>query len=124
MTKLAARRAKLEQQRTIRQLDVALDSVLTAAKLTCALLITFALREYLGAIPMTPHTFSSRVFGIRGRRELRPNEERVFFYENPRDPEVNAALTAACVRLNKRRLTRADRQLRYQMAASDGRPLD
>jgi hypothetical protein len=124
LTKLAARRVKLEQQRTIRKLDVALDSVLTAAKLTCALLITFALREYLGAIPMTPHTFSSRVFGIRGRRELRPNKERVFFYENPRDPEINAALTTACVRLNKRRLTRAGRQLRYEMAASDGRPLD
>lgn len=121
---LTARRTKLEQQRTIRQLDVALDSVLTAAKLTCALLITFVLREYLSAMPMTPHTFVSRVFGTRGRRELRPGEEQVVFYENPRDPEVNAVLAGACQRLNKRRLTRDGRRLRYEMAAVDGRPLD
>jgi hypothetical protein len=124
LTKLKARRAKLEQERAIRQLDVALDSVLTAAKLTCALLITFALREYLSAMPMTPHTFVTRVFGIRGRRELRPGEERVVFYENPRDPEVNAALAGACQRLNQRRLSRDGRKLRYEMAMADGRPLD
>mgnify|MGYP001611424932 FL=1 len=124
LTSLTARQAKLEQQRTIRQLDVALDRVLTAAKLTCALLITFALREYLSAMPMTPQTFVSRVFGMRGRRELRPDEERVVFYENPRDAEVNTVLADACCRLNKRRLTREGRQLRYEMAAADGGPLD
>jgi hypothetical protein len=121
---VAARREKLEPQRTIRQLDVALDSVLTAAKLTCALLITFALREYLAAMPMTPHTFVSRLFSIRGRKEIRPEEERIYFYENPRDPEVNAALADACLRLNKRRLSIGNRQLRYEMARSDGRQLD
>lgn len=124
LAKLTARRTKLEQHRTIRRLDVALDSVLTAAKLTCGLLITFALREYLCMTPMTPQTFVSRVFGVRGRRELRPGEERVVFYENPRDPEVNAVLADACQRLNKRRLARDGRQLRYEMAATDGRPLD
>lgn len=124
LEKLKTRRAKLNQQRTIRQLDVALDSVLTAAKLTCALLITFALREYLCALPMTPQTFVSRVFSVRGRRELRPGEERVVFYENPRDPEVNAVLANACQRLNKRRLSRDGRKLLYKMANADGRPLD
>lgn len=121
---VAARCEKLGHQRAIRQLDVALDSVLTAAKLTCALLITFALREYLVAMPMTPQTFVSRLFGIRGRREVRPDEERIYFYENPRDPEINAALADACLRLNKRRLSLGDRQLRYKMAAADGRQLD
>jgi hypothetical protein len=121
---VAARRQKLEPQQTIRQLDVALDSVLTAAKLTCALLITFALREYLAAMPMTPHTFVSRLFSIRGRKEIRPKEERIYFYENPRDPEVNAALADACLRLNKRRLTIGNRQLRYEMAKSDGSQFD
>lgn len=121
---IAARREKLGHQRTIRQLDVALDSVLTAAKLTCALLITFALREYLAAMPMTPHTFVARLFSIRGRKEVRPNEERIYFYENPRDPEMNAVLADACLRLNKRRLSLGNRQLRYEMAAADGRQLD
>jgi hypothetical protein len=124
LAKVTAQRAKLEQQRVIRQLDVELDRVLTAAKLTCALLITFVLREYLCAMPMTPHTFASRLFGVRGRRELHPGLEQVVFYENPRDPEVNAVLANACQLLNNRRLTRDGRKLRYQMALADGRPLD
>ncbi len=41
------RRKKLEPQRTIRQLDVAQDMILTATKLTAAQLISFAIREYL-----------------------------------------------------------------------------
>lgn len=119
-----ARCRKLEHQRSIRQLDVALDTVLTATKLACALLITFAMREYLVATPMTPHTFATRLFGIRGRRELRPGEERIFFYENPRDPETNAALRDACIRLNRRRLSRDGRSLHYELAAHDGSRFD
>jgi hypothetical protein len=115
-----SRSAHLEHQRSIRQLDVALDMVLTATKLSCALLITYALREYLAATPMTPHTFATRVFGIRGRREVRPEEERIYFYENPRDPDINAALADACRRLNARRLSREGRRLRYAMARPSG----
>jgi len=97
--------------------------VLTATKLSCALPITFALREYLAGTPMTPHTFATRVFGIRGCREVSPREERVFFYENPRDPDINTALAAACRRLNSRRLSRDGRRLRYEMARHDGERL-
>jgi hypothetical protein len=115
LAKATARSKKLEPRRTIRKLDVALDTVLTATKLTAALLITFVVREYLAAMPMTPQTFASRLFGTRGRRETRPDEERVVFYENPRDPAVNAALADACERLNKRRLVRDDRKLSYAL---------
>ena len=116
----AARSEKLQHQRSIRQLDVALDMVLTATKLACSLLISFVLREYLVGTAMTPHTFATRFFGIRGRREVRPEEEHVFFYENPRDPEANAALADACNKLNIRQLSRGGRKLRYEMAAQDG----
>ena len=111
---------KLQHQRSIRQLDVALDMVLTATKLACSLLISFALREYPVGTSMTPQTFTTRFFGFRGRREVRPEEEHVFFYENPRDPEANATLADACRRLNLRRLSRGGRSLRYEMAAHDG----
>lgn len=67
-----------------------------------------------------PHTFATRVFGTRGRREIRPDEERIFFYENPRDPDINAALADACRRLNQCRLSREGRRLRYEMARHDG----
>ena len=113
LAKATARCKKLEPRRTIRKLDVALDTVLTATKLTAALLITFVVREYLAAMPMTPQTFAARLFGIRGRRETRPEEEHVVFYENRRDPAVNAVLADACERLNKRRLVRDGRKLSY-----------
>ena len=115
LERTAARRAKLEPRRTIRQLDVAQDTILTAAKLTAAQLISFALREYLPSMPMSPQTFVSRVFGIRGRKELRPTEEHIIFIENPRDPEVNAAVGDACRRLNERKLNRDGRRLRYSV---------
>lgn len=113
LAQLSTRRTKLEPQQTIRQLDVAQDSVLTATKLTLLLLISFVLREYLPGMRMTPHTFISRVFSVRGRKEVSLDEERIVFYENPRDPEVNTALVEACRHLNSRHLRRKGRLLRY-----------
>ena len=118
LERTAARRAKLEPRRTIRQLDVAQDSILTAAKLTAAQLISFALREYLPSMPMTPHTFASRVFGLRGRKEIHHDEEHIIFTENPRDPEVNVAIAGACRRLNERKLERDGRRLHYSVEAA------
>lgn len=109
----AARRAHLEPQRTIRQLDVAQDAILTALKLTALQLIAFVLREYLTSVAMTPETFLSRVFSIPGRKELRPGQQLVVFYENPRDPKINAALLHACDLLNKRAIHRDGRTLRF-----------
>jgi hypothetical protein len=110
---IADRQRRLEPQRTIRQLDTTQDTILTAAKLTALLLISFVLREYLTAMPMTPQTFVQRVLSIRGRKETSPDAERVVFYENPRDPQINDALRAACERLNRRKLQRDDRRLSF-----------
>jgi len=108
-----ARKQHLGPQRTIRQLDVAQDMILTATKLTAAQLISFAMREYLPSMPMTATTFIRRVFTIHGRKETSPGEELIVFYENPRDPAVNDALQAAAGRLNSRALCRGDRALRF-----------
>lgn len=105
----------LEPRVEIRQLDVALDSVLTSFKLVAFLLISFVLREYLSIRKMTAETFVSRVLPYRGRREVRPAEEVVVFYENPRDPEMNDALSHACDDLNGREISRSGRRLRYRM---------
>ncbi len=114
LAKTQAERKHLEPQRTIRQLDVAQDQILTATKLTAALLISFAIREYLPAA-ITAETFLSRVFSMRGRKEISPTEERVIFYENRRDPEVTEALRHACRQLNERALTRAGRWLCFRI---------
>ena len=44
-----------------------------------------------------------------------PDEEHIIFHENPRDPEVNAAVADACRRLNDRKLERDGRRLRYSV---------
>ena len=95
-------------------MDAALDSVLTATKLAAMMLITFVLREYLTVDAMNPQTFASRVMTVRGRKEIRAEEERVFFYENPRDPETTQALKVACRELNRRKLQRGGRLLIYE----------
>jgi len=110
---LVARQRQLDARRTIRQLDVAQDMILTATKLTAAQLVSFALRSYFADLPMTPETFVSRVFTVRGRKEIEPDVERVVFYTNPRDPEITAALRNACSRLNGRKLQRDGRRLHY-----------
>ena len=75
------RRAALEPQRRIREIDVAQDTILTATKLTLSLLIAYALREYLPSLKMAPATFASRVFGLTGRRELHAEEEHIVLYK-------------------------------------------
>jgi hypothetical protein len=112
-------RARLEPQRRIREIDVAQDTIVTATKLTLSLLSTFVLREYLPSVSMSPATFASRVFGLTGRRELHPDEERIVFYENPRDPDVNQAIADACRTLNARSLRRDGRTLRCAVMQKD-----
>lgn len=119
LAQLADKKVKLDPQRVIRQLDVALDTVLTATKLVAALLIAFVVREYFPSMPMTPQTFISRVLSIRGRRVVRANEELVVFYENPRDPDINDALHSACDRLNARALHRDGKAVRYVCESQD-----
>lgn len=110
---IAARRKHLEPQRTIRQLDVTQDTILTATKLTAAQLISFTLREYLPSMPMTPQTFVQRVLSVHGRKEIHRDRELVVLYENFRDPLVTDALRDACDRINRRDLRRDGRRLRF-----------
>jgi hypothetical protein len=110
---IADRRRHLEPQRTIRQVDVTQDTILTATKLTALQLISFAIREYLPTMPMTPQTFVQRVLSVRGRKETSLDQELVVFYENQRDPLVNDALHDACNRLTRRKLQRDGRRLRF-----------
>ena len=113
ISKAKARAAHLEPQRKIRQLDVALDTILTATKLTALQLVLFVIREYLVGYSMTPATFIARLLTTRGRLIRRPDQEIILFYENPRDPEMGRALRVAADRLNARGLTRHGRALRY-----------
>ena len=113
--KIAGEEAKLSKLKMIRRLDVEPEKILTATKLALSLLITFALREYLAIMAMASQTFLSRVVCLPGRREIVGCEEIVILYENPRDPEVNQAVRAACNILNERNLRREERNLCYRV---------
>ncbi|MFC1610107.1 hypothetical protein ACFL6C_04065 [Myxococcota bacterium] len=115
LLKVEARLKTLAPRQQIRQVDVALDSVLTSTKLTAAQLISFVLREYLSAQPMSPQTFVARVLPVRGRKEVTHDSETIIFHENPRDPDVTESLAVACKRLNKRGLMRDGRSLHYKV---------
>ena len=116
MQKATRRQKKLESRKTIREVDTAQDTFLTAMKLTAAQLISFVLREYL-LLKITSQTFIQRVLTTRGRREVYDRRELVTFYENERDPEVTAALVHACKVLNKRNIIRDNRPVTYQVVA-------
>ena len=118
ISKAEARTAHIEPQRQIRQLDVALDMILTATKITALQLIIFVIREYLVGYPMTPLTFIARLLTTRGRLIRRDTEEIIVFYENPRDPEMGGALRVAVECLNSRGLVREGRALRYVVESS------
>jgi len=120
ISKAEARTAHLEPQQQIRQLDVALDMILTATKLTALQLVLFVIREYLVGHSMTAMTFIARMLTTRGRLIRRATEEIIVFYENQRDPEMGRALRVAAERLNSRNLTRDGRALRYVVES----PLD
>jgi hypothetical protein len=119
---VAAQQARLEPQRLFRQLDVAQDMILAATKLTAAQLISFVLRCYLLVLPMTPETLVNRVFPMRGRKEIEPEQERVIFCESPRDPEVTEAPRDACRRLDVRHLQREGRWLSYAVEPAPEAP--
>jgi hypothetical protein len=115
--KTTHRQKKLKPHKTIREVDTAQDTFLTAMKLTAAQLISFVLREYLLLLKITSQTFIQQVLTTRGRREVYDTHELVTFYENERDPEVTAALVHACKVLNKRNIIRNNRCVTYQVAA-------
>ena len=75
-------------------------------KLTAAQLISFALRRYLPSMPVSPHLRHAGLPGAQRAEGASPTEEHIVFFENPRDPEVNAAVANACLRLNERKLQR------------------
>ena len=106
--------------RRIRQLDVAQESTLTDTKLTGTQLIMNASAEYLSQLNLTPQSFFSRVFSLKGRREKRRNTEKVVFYRNDRAPPATAALGRACPTLNAGKHMRDGRRLRRVL--EDGAP--
>lgn len=105
--------AKLMKREKILEADMAQDVLFTSLKVTLGMLIHFVVKEYFPSRPMEWRTFLSRIAMLRGRRETTGETITVTIRANERDLEMMQALERACGRINKRKLTRDGRRLRY-----------
>ena len=111
-----ADRQTLESRQRIFRHDVELDSLFALLKVGLVLLVTFVLKEYLGAARMEPVTFLERLATLPGRLRTTPELEIVSFDYNRRDAEVMALLVDHVEAINARRLrTRSGRTLRIEV---------
>ena len=108
--------ATIDGRREIFRNDVDLDSIMTLLKVGLVFLVTYVLREFLGAAAMAPATFLARVALLPARLHLTPQLEIVTFDYNQRDPDAMSLLATWAPHINERRLKmRSGRSLRIQV---------
>lgn len=112
---LRAEREKLQARTEILEADTSKDTLFTSIKITLAMLVQFAIREYFPTRPMELRTFLKRVAMLPGRREKTDTCETIVIYRNPRDQEMMEALENACDRINERNLTKDGCKLLFKL---------
>jgi hypothetical protein len=104
---------RLKSRRQIFTVDVELDEIMLAFKLTfmnlCAVLMTTM------GVHMEIETLIDSVLTLPGERVTTATTEVVRIYRRPRDARAMAAVETACAELNSRDLRRGDRALRFEM---------
>lgn len=107
-------RALLERRRQIFTVDVELDELMTAFKLTFMNLCSVLMRAHLGTW-MELETLVDAVLTLPGERVVTPEVELVRIFRPSRDEKVATAVEAACASLNARALRRGKRALRFEV---------
>ncbi|MEZ4240360.1 MAG: hypothetical protein R3F59_30245 [Myxococcota bacterium] len=111
------KRAEIEQfegRRQIFTVDVELDELMTAYKLTFMNLAKRLMRRYLD-LPLELETLIEAVLTLAGERARTETTETIRIYRHPRDKKVMDAVSRACERLTARGLRRGDRALVFEM---------
>lgn len=110
------KRDSLQSQRRIFAHDVELDSLFSLLKVGLTLLVTYALKEFLGNARMEVSTFLDRIATLPATIRTTPQLEIVRFEYNRRDPEVMGLLQTHCDAINNRGLRlRSGRKLRIEV---------
>lgn len=115
---MAAARAELARKAThtrIFTIDVELDQVMTAFKLTFMNLAAYLLAHYLGGKKAQLDTLIRAVLTLPGQRVRTPTTETIRIFRQPRDREYMPLVEVACRLLTARRLTRNRRRLIYEL---------
>lgn len=122
---LTDERLRLDRRREIFTVDVELDEVLTAFKITFMNLCCVLMKDYLG-IWMELETLIDAVLTLPGERVVTPTTETVRIFRPSRDARTMKAVERACVAMTERGLLRNSRALRFELVARPGRsdPMD
>jgi hypothetical protein len=117
--KLAAKQRELVRlESTPREIyvrDTTRDNIVMCAKLTALMLVEFVLKEYFGGLRMEPRTFIDLFVSVPVT--IRESKHRVVYEldANPRSPVNTERLREACREINRRRLRRRDKLMRFEV---------
>lgn len=113
-----ASHAAWEHRTEIYTVDVELDEIMTAYKLSFLNLAHLLMRDYLD-VNWQVDTLIRSVLTLPGERHRTASTETVRIYHQPRDPAAMRAVELACERLNALQLTRGEdekrRHLRFEL---------
>ncbi|MBN2800751.1 MAG: hypothetical protein JXX28_16540 [Deltaproteobacteria bacterium] len=119
--RIAEERAALARRREIFTVDVELDEVMTAFKLTFMNLCCVLMRQHLGTW-MELETLIETVLTLPGERAVTATTETVRIYRPARDAKTMAAVERACATLTARGLVRDRRALRFELVDGPAPP--
>lgn len=113
--RIAAERPKLARHQTICTVDVELDQIMTAFKLTFLNLCNKLMACYFGGRTMQIDTLIRAVLTLPGERERTRTDETIRIWRQPRDRKVMPLVEEACRLLTARGLVRHGRRLHYEV---------
>lgn len=124
-TSLARKQAELDQlagRQRIFTVDVALDQLMNALKLTFMNLAALWMARFLPAPRLQLDTLIRGVLTLPGERQITTERHTIRLYRHDRDHELMERVAEACQRLNDLQLTREGRALRFELVDPPRRP--
>lgn len=114
---IVEKNAEIERWAARRQIftvDVELDEIMTAFKLTFVNLARALMDDHLG-VRLELETLIEAVLSLPGERCITKTSETIRIYRQERDPRLMAAVERACGSLTARTLRRDERSLRFEL---------
>jgi len=106
--------AILDSRRRIFTVDVELDELMTAFKLTFMNLCGVLMTQYLGK-QMQLDTLIRGILTLPGERVRTPTTETIRIYRHERDRQLMPLVEAACQKLTEQEMVRDKRRLRFEV---------
>jgi hypothetical protein len=116
---LDADKARLERKRRIFTVDVELDEIMTAFKVTFMNLCAVFMTTYLGR-EMQLDTLIRSILTLPGERVRTQTTETIRIWRQPRDREAMPLVERACEKLTALGLRRGERRLRFELVDQQG----